>query len=383
MSLSLPADVGEYAREALLITDAARAAGQARIVWANAAAVALTGRSHKELIASPAGTFFAPVADPSDCAALDAALAQGEPFHGRLAALRADGSEIRVDLSVEPITENGEARWWRWSQRDVTAECALEASRLKLLERLESTSLRNAMLLAKAHEALAAKAGFMASVSHELRTPLNGVLGMARLLQKTELTARQARMASAIEHAGRHLFFLISDVLEFSRASDAPLEIIRAPLDIGVLARDMATHFEPEADEKGIALTARVTANDPVVLATDGVRLRQILFNLISNAVKYTEQGRIDITVSRAGADAVIDVVDTGIGIEPEFQQRIFEEYVRTPNGRASGAGGVGIGLSVTVKLAETIGAALNFCSSPGAGTHFRVRLRTDAWGET
>ncbi len=379
MTAGLPAEFSDYAREALIITDAAPTAREVRIVWANRAAAALTGFDREALASRTIAALFGPETDPADRRALDAALSAERRFEGRLAATHADGGSRRIDLSLQPIEENGQVRWWSWSQRDVTEESAVEAARLTLLAKLESTSLRNAMLLAQAHEALAAKSGFMASVSHELRTPLNGVLGMATLLRKTELSARQARIASAIEHSARHLFFLITDVLEFSRTSDAPADLVTTAVDLGQLVQDMATHFEAEAEEKGIALSARLTANDPIVLETDASRLRQVLFNLISNAVKYTAQGSVEVIAARDGADAVIDIIDTGIGIEPEHQHAIFEEYARSPGALASGVNGVGIGLSVTIKLVEALGARLNFCSAPGEGAHFRIRLPSAA----
>lgn len=359
-----------------MAVDGAERCADARIVWANAAATAVTGFARDELVGASPCLLFGAETGADARARLTEAMNAGEPVEMRVRLHRRDGEAYWSDLALRPSSRGpGGARRWFWLQRDVTEETHAAEERRALYEKLEATSLRNAMLLAQAHEALAAKSSFLATVSHELRTPLNGVVGMAKLLASAELTKRQARMASAIEHSGRHLFHLITDVLEMSRAEVPEREIAVESVDIDAMAEEIVTHFTPEADDKGLAIAYRREGEAAVIARTDPMRARQILFNLVSNAVKYTVEGAVEVSAARAGRQVVIDVADTGAGVEPEAQGRIFEEYVRCQNAHDLGVSGVGIGLSVVAKLVDALGGAIFFCSQPGEGTRFRVRL--------
>ena len=246
------------------------------------------------------------------------------------------------------------------------------------LGRRAALAMDNARLYRDAQEANRAKADFLAVVSHELRTPLNAIGGYADLLESEvtgELTEGQAQYVDRIKVGAGHLAQLIDEILTFARVEARREQMVFRPTDLGEVVRDAATVVEPQAGEKELALELDVP-DSGLELTTDGDKVRQVVVNLLSNAVKYTDEGSVRVTVRRTQEDgAELVVSDTGIGIEPEHLDRIFEPFwqAEAPNTRT--AGGTGLGLSVNQRLVTLLGGSIAVESEPDVGSTFTVRL--------
>ena len=222
---------------------------------------------------------------------------------------------------------------------------------------------------------------FTAAVSHEIRTPLNGILGMAALLEETELSPVQRDYARAIRKSGARLLDLLNNVLDFSRmeAGDIPLEA--APFDPSDLVQDVAELLAPRAHAAGLDIAAIVDPGLPGRLIGDASRLRQLLFNLAGNAVKFTSSGGVLIEAGRGsgGQGLELRVRDTGIGVPEHARARLFEAFSQVNAADARRDGGVGLGLAIVARLVEAMNGEVSLASSFGHGAMFIVRLPLQA----
>jgi PAS domain S-box-containing protein len=308
-------------------------------------------------------------------------LACGEPEEAALA----DGEE-RHSRIVELATEAG-PRWFAWEDfaivdangrvseiqsigRDISEQRAAE---------LELQEARD-----QAMDASKAKSRFLASMSHEIRTPMNGILGMTGLLLDTELTPEQRTYARAIQTSANTLLGLIDEVLDFSKIEAGKIELRPAPFDIADAAQGVIELLAPRARDKGLEIGWLAAPDLPKTVIGDEMRVRQILMNLIGNAIKFTETGGVALTLklalgpAREGKPEAMlrfAVRDTGPGVPPEAIERIFAEFEQADSGPARRHNGTGLGLAISKRLVDEMGGRIGVASVPGAGATFTVDL--------
>jgi two-component system sensor histidine kinase RpfC len=243
-------------------------------------------------------------------------------------------------------------------------------------ERVERARAEAERAAAEAKAASEAKSEFLATMSHEMRTPLNGVVGAAELLAGTELPQRERQLVDWLLTSSRQLRSLIDNLLDLRKIEAGKMSIERAPLDLHALMNRLAALFEPEAKRARVRFTKSVSVDAPYLLVGDSARIQQVLINLVGNALKFTRQGFVRVSV---GAPAYteqevtlrFEVRDTGIGISPEKADRIFDRFTQADDSIHRQYGGSGLGTTICKHLVELMGGAIGFDSRPGHGTTF------------
>ncbi|MBF9223051.1 PAS domain S-box protein [Hymenobacter ruricola] len=338
---------------------------QGTILSVNPAIERLMGRPAAQLV----GTQLREAVPAGHHAELQAYFAGKPPQEGQenLITVKTKAGERRyLRYYTYRVAEAGAPPYVVASGYDVTQEVLTQ----RALEQAKREAEENAL----------AKESFLARMSHEIRTPLNGVLGMATLLQRTDLTAAQREYLTTMQHAGQHLSALLNDVLDMAKITTRHLELSHAPFDLGVALQGAGQTVAALAAEKGLVLVVEPLAADAARVLGDAYRLHQVLLNLLSNAIKFTEQGRV-----RLGAE-VLDatpealtvqfrVEDTGIGISAQDQAHIFDAFSQANAETSHRYGGTGLGLAISQQLVEQMGGVLRIASEPGHGTIFSFRL--------
>lgn len=247
--------------------------------------------------------------------------------------------------------------------QDVTERVAREAELRDALERAESASQ--------------AKSDFMAAMSHELRTPLGAIIGYSDLVE-TEvvgpLSELQKTHLRRVKAGAWHLLGIIEEILTFSRVDAGREPVYQEPVDPSAVAADAVSLVEPQASDKGLALRV-VLGDSPAEVVTDPGKLRQILVNLLGNAVKFTDEGEVGLRVWREADRVFFEVTDTGPGIPPEFLEQIFEPFTQVDSTHTRAKGGTGLGLPVSRRLARLLGGELEVVSAVGQGSRFTASI--------
>lgn len=264
---------------------------------------------------------------------------------------------------------------------------ALRRREVRVSDTLATLEQRVAERTSEIQKANAAKSEFLAHMSHEIRTPMNGVLGMAGALEQTSLDGRQKQIVSVINQSGRALMAVIDDILDLSKVEAGKLTLERTVFQLGDLLDSVADLNRERAEQKGLALSVSLSDSADGDYLGDPTRLRQILNNLVSNALKFTEQGEIAISADRTGegADTTLhfSVRDTGVGIKPDARDTLFTAFSQADASTTRKYGGTGLGLAICKQLCERMGGSISVDSAPGEGAEFRFHVKMEPRCET
>ncbi len=300
-----------------------------------------------------------------------ATIARGQVWQAEVRNRRKDGSYYWVDSTIAPFLDvDGKPLRYVSIRTDITARKAYEATMLEA--RNEAEAARQA-----AETANRIKSDFLANMSHEIRTPMNGIMGMTNLALLTELTAEQHEYLALIKSSADSLLQVINDILDFSKIESGKLNIERIEFSLEGLLRDTTKTLAIRAHEKNIELLLNVAPNVPDRLLGDPGRLRQVLINLLGNAVKFTQSGEVELAVQRVhvpdktGCHLRFSVRDTGIGIAPEKFQTIFESFSQADTSTTRNFGGTGLGLTISAQIVQLMGGRIELTSTVGEGSTF------------
>jgi len=293
---------------------------------------------------------------------------------------RKDGTVFPLDLAVSELRVDDE-QVFTGIIRDITERKQAEEQLGKTANELDWKNRDLAEARDQALAAVKAKSEFLATMSHEIRTPMNGVIGMTGLLLDTELTAEQREFADTVRISGEHLLTIINDILDFSKIEAGKLDLEVIDFDLRSVVEEVVDLLDEQAQGKRLELVGLVYASVSKALRGDPGRVRQILTNLLGNAIKFTETGEVVVQVTQIeedGDEAMIrfDITDTGIGLTEEGKARLFRSFSQADGATTRKYGGTGLGLAICKKLVELMGGEIGVESEPGRGSRFWFTVR-------
>lgn len=343
---------------------------EGKTTFINPAAAAMLGLDAKDIIGQfhldwiqqtrGDGTYYAPGETP-----IYKAVKEGRWYQSKEDIFwKNDGTSFLVEYRISPLVDKGQRKGAVIVFRDVTDE-------KEIIRAKES-----------AEQADRAKSEFLAIMSHELRTPMNGIIGMTGLLATTELNEEQQEYTDIIVQSSNSLLHILNEILDFSKIEAGKMVLSHDPICPIQVIRSVAELFEPRAKEKQVKLICEIDPSVPSPVMGDELRLRQVLINLVSNAVKFTDQGTIKLSVSakkiRSSPDSLVlefVIQDTGIGIPLDLQSQLFQSFSQLHPSINRKYGGTGLGLAISKKLVELMGGTIGVDSEPGQGSAFRFTI--------
>ena len=366
----------EQSPQPMMITDR-----QANIEYVNQAFVDHLGYTREEIRGANARILKAPQTPPATHAALWARLHEGQPWRGKVVNRHRNGEARSVFLTIGPIrSAEGQVTHFVSTEEDITDRERMGAELDRYRYQLEAlVAQRTAELddaTKRAERANRAKSEFLANISHEIRTPMNAIVGLTHLLLSDQPTPSQADRLKSIDLAAEQLVAMLSDVLDLSKIEAGRFELDHQPFQVRDMVHSLLNLLWAQAEEKGVTASACIDGDVPPAVVGDGLRLGQVLLNLLSNAVKFTEAGsvRLRVSVARqttAHATLRFEVQDTGIGIEPALQHKLFRPFEQGDGSTTRRFGGTGLGLAISSRIVETMGGTIGMNSQPGVGSSF------------
>lgn len=358
--------VAQHANDSVFLIDK-----NGKISWANDSFTRITGYTFFEAIGQKPFDLLS--SDQGGSEAVKALLENrknGLPFQGEIQSRRKDGTLIWIETNQVPILSyDGKVETVVAVERDVTAA------------HLHAQEMKEARVAAEEGER--SKSEFLATMSHEIRTPMNGVIGMAQMLEGTDQDPDQRLYTDTILSSARTLLALINDVLDVSKLDAQKMSFSHVDFDIRVCFQETLRLLETQAQEKGLTLALDVPESAPQYVHGDDRRIRQILLNLVGNAIKFTDVGEVRVAIDiQPQGDALtlnFSVEDTGIGIPPNKMERVFEHFSQADAATTRRFGGTGLGLTISRKLARAMGGEITAVSEVGLGTCLRVTLQLAA----
>ena len=287
---------------------------------------------------------------------------EGTPYRPEYRMARSDGREVWVAGAVKMVTDaEGRPQRMMGAIQNITARKKAEQALTAAKEQAEAANV--------------AKSSFLATMSHEIRTPLNGVLGMAQVMEGDVLSEVQRDRLKVVRSSGENLLTILNDVLDLSKIEAGKLELEQAPFQVKEIARGVQAAFSGIASQKGLAFELTIDPDVAGAYFGDATRVRQILYNLASNALKFTSEGAVTVAVGADAAGLVLKVSDTGIGIPADRVGQLFQKFEQADASTTRKYGGTGLGLAICRELAELMGGTITVESEAGRGSTFVVRL--------
>ncbi|MDD2760108.1 MAG: ATP-binding protein [Methylomonas sp.] len=355
---------------------------QGTLTYTNMAYTRITGYAFGEVYGKPHRELISSEMTEQEFAECQRNLMAGRVWRGVLRNRHKNGELRWEQIIASPIYDDSFTICnFLYLRSDITTqknnEEELRRYKVHLEEEVQQRTADLILARNAAEAANTAKSVFLANMSHELRTPLNAILGFSGMMRRDpSISDSQRENLDIINRSGEHLLKLINDVLEMAKIESGRLQLEIAAFDLGALVRDVTEMMQLRAQEKDLRLLLDQSSEFPRYIKSDEARIRQILINLINNAVKFTEQGGITLRLGvkkNARQHLLIEIEDTGAGIAPEDQQRLFEPFVQLSDGAAQQ--GTGLGLTITRQFVHMLGGSISVDSTPGKGSIFRVEL--------
>ncbi len=389
--LSHPDPLGEQLRLSHLaltaVSQGVLIAGPDRIIFfSNDAFLSITGYSRAEIIGRNCSLLQGPRTDRKTIAAIRQSLAAVSEFSGEILNYRKDGAEFWNDLTITPVRDSqGQLSHFIGVTRDITQRKQTEQRLVEAKDRAEQLNVELKTRIAQANDlALKAeranefKSTFVANMSHEIRTPMNGIMGMMEVLLGTSLSAEQEDYVRTAYSSAEALMTIISDILDFSKLEANRLKLERIPFDLHELTYQVAELFRSQLAGRPVEMLVSVAPEVPRLAIGDPGRIRQILSNLVGNAVKFTQTGHVRIAVTWAKHEFIIAVNDTGIGIPAEHLNRLFTPFTQVDASYSRKYGGTGLGLAISRRFAGLMAGTLTVASVENRGSTFTLTLPLD-----
>jgi len=381
--------VAAHTNDAVVITD-----WSGCIDWVNDGFTRLNGYTLDEVRGkNPNALLVGPLTDPATVRMIAERMEQGQAADAEVIHYAKDGRAYWSDFEVHPFRDSSEkVIGFTGSATDISERKGAEERLLAAKDSAEqlNSQLEEAIAHAQrsameANLASQAKSSFLATMSHEIRTPLNGILGMAGLLRDTGINERQLDFVHTIETSGDALLGIINDVLDYSKIEAGRIELEAAPLDIRECAENVLDLFATKATQKNIELLCCIDPGVPPAIVGDVTRLRQVIVNLVGNALKFTAKGEVVVSIGASPAEADgsheirIRVRDTGIGIPEDRRDRLFQPFSQVDSSTTRKYGGSGLGLAISKRLAEAMGGKMWVESEEGRGSSFIFTIQARA----